>query len=160
MFDNISGNYDNLNRVISFGIDIKWRKSAKIVEAAKPKTILDINWYRRFSNINGRNKCGKIIGLDISAGMLEVGVKKIADKTCQNHRNGFGDSENMPFDDNYFDAITVAFRNFETLEKGLAEILRVLKSGGVFVILETSVPDKTPYKRGTTFTVKYPTTYW
>jgi demethylmenaquinone methyltransferase/2-methoxy-6-polyprenyl-1,4-benzoquinol methylase len=86
--------------------------------------------------------------------MLQVGVKKIADKNLSNTIEMIlGDSENMPFADNSFDAITVAFgiRNFETLEKGLTEIVRVLKPNGVFVILETSVPDKTPYRQGYNF---------
>ncbi|MBX9886416.1 MAG: bifunctional demethylmenaquinone methyltransferase/2-methoxy-6-polyprenyl-1,4-benzoquinol methylase UbiE [Flavobacteriaceae bacterium] len=156
MFDNISGNYDNLNRVISFGIDIKWRKKVlKIVQDTKPDTILDIaTGTGDLAILMAETKAKKIIGLDISAGMLEVGVKKIAEKKLSKTiEMVLGDSENMPFDDNYFDAITVAFgvRNFETLEKGLAEILRVLKPKGVFVILETSVPDKTPYKQGYNF---------
>jgi len=156
MFDTISGNYDKLNRVISFGIDIKWRKKVlKIVNASKPKIILDIaTGTGDLAILMAETKADKIIGLDISAGMLEVGVKKIADKNLSKTiEMVLGDSENMPFDDNYFDAITVAFgvRNFETLEKGLAEILRVLKPEGVFVILETSVPDKTPYKQGYNF---------
>jgi demethylmenaquinone methyltransferase/2-methoxy-6-polyprenyl-1,4-benzoquinol methylase len=156
MFDNISGNYDNLNRVISFGIDIKWRKKVlKIVEATKPKTILDIaTGTGDLAILMAETKAEQIIGLDISAGMLEVGIKKIADKNLSKTiEMVLGDSENMPFDANYFDAITVAFgvRNFETLEKGLGEILRVLKPQGVFVILETSVPDKTPYKQGYNF---------
>jgi len=68
-----------------------------------------------------------------------------------------GDSENIPYSDNSFDAITVAFgvRNFETLDKGLEEILRVLKPNGIFVILETSVPEKTPYKQGYRVYTKY-----
>jgi demethylmenaquinone methyltransferase/2-methoxy-6-polyprenyl-1,4-benzoquinol methylase len=156
MFDAISGNYDNLNRVISFGIDIKWRKKVlKIVNAAKPTTILDIaTGTGDLAILMAETKAEQIIGLDISAGMLEVGVKKIADKNLSKTiEMVLGDSENMPFDTNYFDAVTVAFgvRNFETLEKGLAEILRVLKPDGVFVILETSVPDKTPYKQGYNF---------
>ena len=156
MFDNISGNYDNLNRVISFGIDIKWRKKVlKIVQDTKPDTILDIaTGTGDLAILMAETKAKKIIGLDISAGMLEVGVKKIAEKKLSKTiEMVLGDSENMPFDDNYFDAITVAFgvRNFETLEKGLADILRVLKPKGVFVILETSVPDKTPYKQGYNF---------
>ena len=156
MFDNISGNYDNLNRVISFGIDIKWRKKVlKIVQDAKPDTILDIaTGTGDLAILMAKTKAKQIIGLDISAGMLEVGVKKIAEKQLSKTiEMVLGDSENMPFDDHYFDAITVAFgvRNFETLEKGLTEILRVLKPGGVFVILETSVPDKTPYKQGYNF---------
>ena len=96
----------------------------------------------------------KIIGLDISAGMLEVGRNKIKAKNLSDKIEMIlADSENIPFEDNTFDAITVAFgvRNFENLEKGLAEILRVLKPNGIFVILETSVPDKTPYKQGYTF---------
>ena len=156
MFDAISGNYDNLNRVISFGIDIKWRKKVlKIVNASKPKTILDIaTGTGDLAILMAETKAEQIIGLDISAGMLEVGVKKIADKNLSKTiEMVLGDSENMPFDTDYFDAVTVAFgvRNFETLEKGLAEILRVLKPEGVFVILETSVPDKTPYKQGYQF---------
>tara|TARA_R110000868_G_scaffold44179_1_gene147819 strand:- start:1469 stop:2200 length:732 start_codon:yes stop_codon:yes gene_type:complete len=156
MFDTISGNYDNLNRVISFGIDVKWRKKVlNIVSKANPNVILDIaTGTGDLAILMAQTKATKIIGLDISAGMLEVGVKKIADKKLSNTiEMVLGDSEKMPFDDNTFDAITVAFgvRNFETLEKGLVEILRVLKPNGVFVILETSVPDKTPYKQGYNF---------
>jgi demethylmenaquinone methyltransferase/2-methoxy-6-polyprenyl-1,4-benzoquinol methylase len=156
MFDTISGNYDSLNRVISFGIDVKWRKKVlKIVAQSNPKIILDIaTGTGDLAILMSDTNAEKIIGLDISAGMLEVGKKKIATKNLSKRiEMVLADSENMPFEDNYFDAITVAFgvRNFETLEKGLAEILRVLKPDGVFVILETSVPDKTPYKQGYNF---------
>lgn len=156
MFDTISGNYDNLNRVISFGIDIKWRKKVlQIVSQSNPKIILDIaTGTGDLAILMAQTNAEKIIGLDISAGMLEVGEKKIAAKNLSNTIEMIlADSENMPFEDNHFDAITVAFgvRNFETLEKGLAEILRVLKPNGVFVILETSVPEKTPYKQGYNF---------
>lgn len=159
MFDTISGNYDNLNRVISFGIDIKWRKKVlQIVSQSNPKIILDIaTGTGDLAILMAQTNAEKIIGLDISAGMLEVGEKKIAAKNLSNTIEMIlADSENMPFEDNYFDAITVAFgvRNFENLEKGLAEILRVLKPNGVFVILETSVPDKTPYKQGYNFYTK------
>ena len=156
MFDNISGNYDNLNRVISFGIDIKWRKKVlKIVSDTNPKIILDIaTGTGDLAILMAQTNAEKIIGLDISAGMLEVGKKKVEEKKLSRVIDlVLGDSENIPFEDNYFDAITVGFgvRNFENLEKGFAEILRVLKPNGVFVILETSVPDKTPYKQGYKF---------
>ena len=156
MFDNISGNYDNLNRVISFGIDVKWRKKVlKLVAETNPETILDIaTGTGDLAILMAQTKAKKIIGLDISAGMLEIGVKKVQEKNLsQTIEMVLGDSEKIPFDDNYFDAITVAFgvRNFEHLETGLSEILRVLKPGGIFVILETSVPDKTPYKQGYNF---------
>ena len=159
MFDTISGNYDNLNRVISFGIDVKWRKKVlKIVSDSKPKTILDIaTGTGDLAILMAQSNAEKIIGLDISAGMLEVGRKKIEEKKLSDRIElVLGDSENMPFEDNHFDAITVGFgvRNFENLEKGFAEILRVLKPNGVFVILETSVPDKTPYKQGYRFYTK------
>ena len=156
MFDTISENYDRLNRVISFGIDVKWRKKVlQIVTQSNPKTILDIaTGTGDLAILMAQTNATKIIGLDISAGMLEVGRKKIQYKNLSNTiEMVLADSEEMPFEDSYFDAITVAFgvRNFENLEKGLAEILRVLKPNGVFVILETSVPDKIPYKQGYTF---------
>nr|WP_294925381.1 bifunctional demethylmenaquinone methyltransferase/2-methoxy-6-polyprenyl-1,4-benzoquinol methylase UbiE [uncultured Flavobacterium sp.] len=159
MFDTISGNYDNLNRVISFGIDVKWRKKVlKIVSDSKPKTILDIaTGTGDLAILMAQSNAEKIIGLDISAGMLEVGRKKVEEKKLSNTIElVIGDSENMSFEDNYFDAITVSFgvRNFENLEKGFTEILRVLKPNGVFVILETSVPVKTPYKQGYRFYTK------
>lgn len=160
MFDTISGNYDSLNRVISFGIDVKWRKKVlKIVSDSKPKVVLDIaTGTGDLAILMAQSNAEKIIGLDISAGMLEVGRKKIEEKKLSNVIElVLADSENMPFEDNYFDAITVGFgvRNFENLEKGFAEILRVLKPNGVFVILETSVPVKTPYKQGYRFYSKY-----
>ncbi|PXX29032.1 bifunctional demethylmenaquinone methyltransferase/2-methoxy-6-polyprenyl-1,4-benzoquinol methylase UbiE [Arenibacter sp. ARW7G5Y1] len=153
MFDTISGNYDGLNRVISFGIDIKWRKRVvSIVSKNNPDKILDIATGTGDLAINmAQTGAGEIIGLDISPGMLEVGKRKISDKNLGDTiKMIVGDSENLPFEANSFDAITVAFgvRNFENLEKGLAEIFRVLKPGGSFVVLETSIPTKTPYKQG------------
>ncbi|MPT35585.1 MAG: bifunctional demethylmenaquinone methyltransferase/2-methoxy-6-polyprenyl-1,4-benzoquinol methylase UbiE, partial [Flavobacterium sp.] len=159
MFDTISGKYDNLNRVISFGIDIKWRnKVLKIVSDKKPQTVLDIaTGTGDLAILMTKTSATKIIGLDISSGMLEVGKQKIEHLNLSNKiEMVLGDSENIPYSDNYFDAITVAFgvRNFETLEKGLSEILRVLKPGGVFVILETSVPTRFPFKQGYYFYTK------
>ena len=153
MFDTISGNYDGLNRVISFGIDIKWRKKVlQLVANKNPENILDIaTGTGDLAILLAKTNAKKIIGLDISQGMLDVGKKKILEKKLENKiEMVIGDSENMPFPDNYFDAITVSFgiRNFETLDKGLAEILRVLKPNGIFVILETSNPTKTPFKQG------------
>lgn len=153
MFDNISKEYDGLNRVISFGIDVKWRKRVvKLVANQNPENILDIATGTGDLAINlAETNAKKIIGLDISEGMLEVGKQKILKRQLNDKiEMVVGDSENLPFDTNTFDAITVAFgiRNFENLEKGLAEILRVLKPNGVFVILETSVPTKTPFKQG------------
>ncbi|MCF8715800.1 bifunctional demethylmenaquinone methyltransferase/2-methoxy-6-polyprenyl-1,4-benzoquinol methylase UbiE [Joostella atrarenae] len=154
MFDTISGKYDGLNRVISFGIDIKWReKVVALVKNTKPATILDIATGTGDLAINMALKIDaeKITGLDISQGMLEVGKLKVSEKKLSDKIDMvIGDSEALPFEDNSFDAITVAFgvRNFEDLEKGLAEIYRVLKKGGIFVVLETSNPTKPPYKQG------------
>ena len=159
MFDTISNEYDGLNRVISFGIDIKWRKKVvALIKEKQPKTILDIATGTGDLAINlAETNATKIIGLDISIGMLDIGKEKIKKKKLESKiEMVLGDSENMPFEDNSFDAITVAFgvRNFETLENGLKEILRVLKPHGTFVILETSMPDKTPYKQGYNFYTK------
>ncbi len=152
MFDNISNNYDGLNRVISFGIDVSWRKKVvKLIGENNPKTILDIatgtgDLAMMMTKLNPE----KIVGLDISAGMLEVGKQKIKKAGFDNKIDMVvGDSENIPFEDNTFDAITVSFgvRNFENLDKGLQEILRVLKPNGKFVILETSNPTKFPFKQ-------------
>lgn len=159
MFDTISGDYDGLNRVISFGIDIKWRKKVvRIIKETNPNSILDIaTGTGDLAIALAQTHASKIVGLDISSGMLEIGKGKIK-KQGLDHKIDMvlGDSENMPFEDNTFDAITVGFgvRNFETLENGLKEILRVLKPGGCFVILETSIPTKTPYKQGYHFYTK------
>ncbi|MFT5942076.1 MAG: demethylmenaquinone methyltransferase/2-methoxy-6-polyprenyl-1,4-benzoquinol methylase [Sediminicola sp.] len=159
MFDTISANYDGLNRVISFGIDIKWRKRVvAILKAKQPQNILDIATGTGDLAINlVETGAKKIVGLDISKGMLEVGKKKINEKKLTNTiEMVVGDSEDLPFQENTFDAVTVAFgvRNFDNLEKGLAEIYRVLQSGGTFVVLETSVPTKTPFKQGYHFYTK------
>lgn len=159
MFDTISGDYDGLNRVISFGIDVKWRKKVvNLVKAKNAKTVLDIaTGTGDLAIAMADTNAEKIVGLDISSGMLDIGKQKINTKGLSDKiEMVLGDSENMPFDDNTFDAITVAFgvRNFENLQNGLKDILRVLKPGGVFVILETSVPTKTPFKQGYSFYTK------
>lgn len=160
MFDTISGNYDGLNRVISLGIDIKWRKRVvKLIGASKPDTILDIaTGTGDLAIAMVETGAKKIVGLDISTGMLNVGKDKIAEKKlAKTIEMVVGDSENLPFENDTFDAITVAFgvRNFENLEKGLGEIYRVLKPGGTFAVLETSVPSKTPFKQGYALYTKY-----
>lgn len=160
MFDAISGNYDGLNRVISFGIDVKWRRNVvNILKEKKPKTILDIATGTGDLAINlVETGADKIVGLDISKGMLDLGKKKVLQKNLESTiEMVVGDSENLEFEDHTFDAVTVAFgvRNFEDLNKGLSEILRVLKPGGTFVVLETSVPTKTPFKQGYKFYSKY-----
>lgn len=153
MFDTISKEYDGLNRVISFGIDVKWRKKiVQIINNTHPDSILDIaTGTADLAILLTKTKASKIIGLDISEGMLEVGRKKIKKLHLENTIDlNLGDSENMPFANNSFDAITVAFgvRNFENLEKGLSEILRVLKPGGTLAVLETSIPTRSPFKQG------------
>ena len=109
MFDTISNEYDDLNRVISFGIDIKWRKKVvQIISKKEPTNILDIATGTGDLAINlTQTNATQIIGLDISEGMLDVGRKKIAKKQLNNTIDMIvGDSENLPFDDNSFDAIT------------------------------------------------------
>lgn len=160
MFDNISSNYDGLNRIISFGTDINWRKKVlKIVSQTQPRIILDVaTGTGDLAILMTQTGAKKIYGLDISAGMLDIGRQKITQKNMsQKIEMILGDSEAMPFEDNFFDAITVAFgvRNFENLEIGLSEILRVLKPNGTFVILETSVPVRFPFKQGYAFYTKF-----
>ena len=160
MFDAISDNYDGLNRVISFGIDVKWRKRVvAILKKKNPATILDIATGTGDLAINlVATGADKIVGLDLSPGMLQVGKKKVIEKKLQHTiEMVVGDSENLQFPAQFFDAVTVAFgvRNFENLEKGLSEIYRVLKPGGTLVVLETSVPVKTPFKQGYYLYTKY-----
>ncbi len=160
MFDNVSSNYDFLNRLLTFGIDVSWRKKVvKMVADQNAKIIMDIatgtgDLAIMLANINPE----KVIGLDISQGMLDVGKKKVEQLNLTDKvEMVIGDSENLTFADNTFDAITVGFgvRNFEDLEKGLGEIYRVLKPKGTFVVLETSQPTNFPVKQGFTFYSKY-----
>jgi demethylmenaquinone methyltransferase / 2-methoxy-6-polyprenyl-1,4-benzoquinol methylase len=146
MFDDIAFKYDFLNRFLSAGIDVSWRKKAlKQLEQLQPKTILDVATGTADVAIMaaGQLKAEKIIGIDISNGMLDIGRKKVVKANLNNTIQLLnGDSETINFTDNSFDAVTVAFgvRNFQNLEKGLNEILRVLKPGGKLVVLEFSKP--------------------
>lgn len=160
MFDNISKRYDFLNHFLSLGIDKIWRKKAvKILKNYQPKIILDIaTGTGDFAISAMRLKPTKIVGLDLSEGMLEVGRKKMKKKGLSEIIDMIqGDSENLPFEDNHFDGLTVGFgvRNFENLEKGLGEMLRVLKPGAPGIILEFSKPKKFPVKQSFNFYSKH-----
>lgn len=152
MFNNISKHYDLLNHLLSLGVDIYWRKQAiKMLKPENPKYILDIATGTGDFAIEALAlKPSKIIGVDISEGMLEVGKKKLQRMRLEDKIElRIGDSERLLFEDNIFDAIIVAFgvRNFENLEKGLADMYRVLKPGGSVVVLEFSKPQKFPFKQ-------------
>ncbi len=153
MFDKISENYDGLNRIISLGRDVRWRrKVVNIVKEKSPASVLDIATGTGDLAIELANTgASRIVGIDISQGMLNIGKKKVRQKGLAERIDMVvGDSEALPFGDASFDAITVAFgvRNFEDLDKGLSEILRVLKPGGTLVVLETSVPSNWLYRQG------------
>ncbi len=159
MFNNISPKYDLLNRVLSLGIDILWRKKAiKMLQEFKPKSILDVatgtaDFAIESLSINPE----KVVGVDISKGMLEYGQKKLDKMGLQDRIElKLGDSEKLPFSDGQFDAVIVAFgvRNFENLEKGLSDIYRVLKKNGTLVVLEFSQPESFPFKQGYNFYFK------
>ncbi|HLP11196.1 MAG TPA: bifunctional demethylmenaquinone methyltransferase/2-methoxy-6-polyprenyl-1,4-benzoquinol methylase UbiE [Flavobacteriales bacterium] len=152
MFNNISGKYDFLNHFFSFGIDKRWRKKViKLLRPHNPKLILDIaTGTGDFAIAALKLNPDKVTGIDISTGMLAVGREKTNRHELRSQIELLeGDSENIQFADNYFDAITVGFgvRNFENLEKGLSEMLRVLKPGGFAMILEFSKPKRFPIKQ-------------
>ncbi|WP_026462851.1 bifunctional demethylmenaquinone methyltransferase/2-methoxy-6-polyprenyl-1,4-benzoquinol methylase UbiE [Adhaeribacter aquaticus] len=152
MFNSIAGKYDFLNHFLSAGIDIYWRKKAiDLLVSAKPAFLLDIATGTGDFAIEAlRLNPNKIIGIDISEGMLAVGQEKIKRKNLADKIElELGDSENLKFQNNTFDAATAAFgvRNFENLAKGLSEIHRVLKPGGKVVILEFSKPKAFPLKQ-------------
>lgn len=160
MFNSISGRYDFLNHFLSLGIDIRWRKKAvKLLAKEKPKIILDIaTGTGDFAIETLSLKPEKVIGIDISEGMLEVGRKKMKARGYDSIiEMCSGDSENLPFEENKFDAVIVAFgvRNFENLEQGLAEMRRVLKTGGRLVVLEFSKPRMFPFKQLYNFYFKF-----
>jgi demethylmenaquinone methyltransferase/2-methoxy-6-polyprenyl-1,4-benzoquinol methylase len=155
MFDNIAHSYDFLNHFFSLGIDKIWRKKAlKILKKENPNSILDVATgtgdFALQGIKNGVPATGKITGLDISNGMLEVGRKKISKKNLGDRIEMVqGDSENLPFEDNTFDATMVAFgvRNFQNLSAGLTDMNRVIKPGATCVVLEFSKPKKFPIKQ-------------
>ncbi len=146
MFNKIAFRYDFLNRFLSAGIDKEWRKKAiRQLVSLQPKTILDVATGTGDFAITSYNilKPEKITGIDISDGMLDIGRKKVEKLKLEKKIELLnGDSEAILYDDNSFDAVTVAFgvRNFEDLEKGLSEIYRVLKPGGKLIVLECSRP--------------------
>ena len=160
MFDNVAGGYDALNRVITFGMDVKWRKRiVNIVSTKEPKTILDIaTGTGDMAILFAESSNAKITGLDISKGMLDVAHTKVTKKNLGNQISlQVGDAENLPFEDSSYDVVSVTYgiRNFENLKKGLTEIRRVLTNTGMLVILETSVPDKFPMRQGYLFYTGY-----
>lgn len=148
MFDQIAFRYDTLNRLLSGGIDIYWRRRAiKELQELAPKKVLDVATGTADVALMTYKylQPDQIIGIDISEGMLELGREKVAKLLLNKHIElQKGDSEAINFPDNSFDAVTVAFgvRNFENLEKGLKEMYRVVKPGGKVVILEFSKPNK------------------
>jgi demethylmenaquinone methyltransferase/2-methoxy-6-polyprenyl-1,4-benzoquinol methylase len=152
MFDNIAPKYDFLNHFLSLGIDKLWRRKAiRILSHYKSDMLLDVaTGTGDFAVAAFRLKPRKIVGFDISEQMLNVGRTKVK-RLGLDHIIEFtkGDSEAMPFPEGQFDAITVAFgvRNFENLEKGISEFHRVLKPGGVAIILEFSKPRYFPMKQ-------------
>ncbi|MDZ4824772.1 MAG: bifunctional demethylmenaquinone methyltransferase/2-methoxy-6-polyprenyl-1,4-benzoquinol methylase UbiE [Flavobacteriales bacterium] len=153
MFDNIAHSYDFLNHFFSLGIDKVWRRRAiKILLDEKPGKVLDVaTGTGDFAlQLARHNTHIQITGVDISEAMLEVGRKKVAKKNLTSRLElKQGDAEHLPFDDNEFDVFTVGFgvRNFQDLEKGMKEMLRVLKPEGLGVVLEFSRPKKFPVKQ-------------
>ncbi len=152
MFDAISPKYDLLNHVLSGGIDILWRKKAiRQLRPYAPKTILDIatgtgDFALEALALNPE----KIVGVDISEGMLAVGREKMKKRGVDHIiQLRSGDSERLPVKDNEFDAVIVSFgvRNFENLLAGLTDMQRVTRPGGVCVVLEFSNPRRTPFKQ-------------
>jgi demethylmenaquinone methyltransferase/2-methoxy-6-polyprenyl-1,4-benzoquinol methylase len=160
MFDNISPKYDLLNHLLSGGVDIYWRKKAiKLLRKQQPKVILDIASGTGDFAIEALSlNPDKIIGVDISEGMLAVGREKVKKLGKQNIITlQSGDSENLAFQNNYFDAVIVSFgvRNFQNLLAGLTEMNRVMKSDGTCVVVEFSKPRSFPFKQLYNFYFKY-----
>ena len=161
MFNNISGTYDFLNHFMSLGIDVIWRKKAiRELLSVKPQYMLDVATGTGDFAFEALRilKPAKIIGVDISKGMLDVARQKIRKRKLEEvFEVRLGDSEKLLFPDDTFDAITVAYgvRNFEDLDKGLSDMYRVLKPNGKLVVLEFSKPKVFPVKQGYNFYFKY-----
>lgn len=160
MFDNISHRYDFLNHLLSLGIDRIWRRKAiNLLKPKHPKYILDIaTGTGDFAIQSLKLNPESVIGIDISAGMISQGKKKIEKRNLNDKIELLlGDSENLAFKDNKFSAVIVAFgvRNFENLSKGLSEMYRVLNKNGTVVILEFSKPSKFPFKQVYNLYFKY-----
>jgi len=160
MFNDIAPKYDFLNHFLSGGIDILWRKKVRrLLAPNKPKRILDVATGTGDLAIElYKLKPDAIIGVDIATEMLEIGNAKIKRKGLDKYIDLYeGDAENLLFNENVFDAITVAFgvRNFENLNKGLKEMHRVLKPGGIVAVLEFSKPKGFPFKQAYGFYSKF-----
>lgn len=153
MFDSIAGTYDRLNHTLSLGIDKIWRrKGIAFLRPFSPASILDIatgtgdlaiSMYRQL-------KADRIVGADISEGMMEVGRRKVAEAGLSEHITfEYQDCTALTYPEGSFDAVTAAFgvRNFEDIEQGIAEMYRVLKPGGHLMILELSSPEHFPMKQ-------------
>lgn len=143
MFDNIAPKYDLLNHVLSMKIDVLWRETlVKWMNKDQPQLVLDVaTGTGDLAIAVHKGTKANIVGLDLSQQMLNVGIEKVKKQNLQNHISMMkGDAENLPFEDNKFDAVSVAFgvRNFENLTKGLAELRRVVKEGKSVYILEFS----------------------
>lgn len=160
MFNEISFHYDFLNHFLSFGTDYLWRRKAiRLLRKNKPKSILDVaTGTGDMAILASKLKPEKIVGIDISEKMLEIGIKKVLKNNLQDVITlQTGDSESLEFPENTFDAVMVAFgvRNFANLSQGLGEMYRVLNQGGQVIILEFSKPEVFPVKQFYQFYSKY-----
>ena len=153
MFDSIAGTYDTLNHALSFGIDKIWRKKGiAFLRPFSPESILDIATGTGDLAISMHKtlKANRIIGADISEGMMDVGRKKVSEAGLSEYISfEFQDCTALTYADNTFDAVTAAFgvRNFEDIEQGIREMYRVLKPNGHLMILELSTPEHFPMKQ-------------
>ena len=165
MFDNISGSYDFLNRSLSMGVDVSWRKkTVKQIKDTGAKKVLDVaTGTADLAIMMVKNGIDEVAGADLSAGMLQVGQKKINEQGLDKKITLIqADSEQLPFESDTFDAASIAFgiRNFEQPVKGMAEINRVLKPGATLFILEFSKPTQFPFKQFFAFYFRFILPVW